>query len=95
LKLELPSLVFPGPGTAALFGAALVFIAMLWSAKDFSEAQRSTIINASIVGGFLLLFIGLLIEHKHLPEFIKRRCMKMTNAVSAAELEYVVNYVCQ
>jgi len=55
---DLPSLIFPGPGTAALFGAALVFAALAWTGGDSSQ----TVKWAAFVGGVALLIVGALIE---------------------------------
>jgi hypothetical protein len=46
---------FPGPGTAALFGAAVVFAAVGFQANFLLKL-------AALFGGFVLLIIGFWIE---------------------------------
>jgi len=52
---------FPGPGTAALFGAAIVFAAVGFQANFLVKI-------AALVGGFLLLIVGFWIELKSFKE---------------------------
>lgn len=53
---------FPGPGTAALFGAALVFAAV-----GFGEAN-SGIKAVALIGGLLLFLVGSWIEWNSFKE---------------------------
>jgi len=56
---------FPGPGTAALFGAALVLAAVGFQANLFVKI-------AALSGGFVLLIVGFWIERKSFKERAKK-----------------------
>ena len=58
----------PGPGTAALFGAALIFAAIAWSARDFSEVQKWIVLVSGIILGVSLLITGIWIEKRSFEE---------------------------
>lgn len=56
---------FPGPGTAALFGAAVVFAAVAFQADLLVKV-------AALTGGFCLLIVGVWIEWKSFKERAKQ-----------------------
>lgn len=85
------SVSLPGPGTAALFGSALVFVAL---ALSYQERFQKFAILVSIFGAVVLLITGIVIEYKSFKERAWEKNLKAlaerynlkTNGMTAEEI---------